>query len=94
MRHRGIQHDYRMKELAHAIVIANGEVHEAFQKIRAAEQEVYKLRAIIFREETKKKKLLEVQNQLMECQIWTEFGLPPEIEKEAFELITGQKITS
>lgn len=94
MRHRGIQHQMRMTEIAKALAVANGEIHNGFQRMRRLEKEAAEIKEFIAKHERRKTDLLRIQQQLMETQFWTEFGLPPDLANSEFERITENHITS
>lgn len=94
MRNRSLQHQMRMREVADAITVTSGETHESFNRMRELEAEAAKLmsRAKIVKQ--KAEELLALQSRLIECQQWTEFGLPSDLEKAEFERIVGREIRS
>lgn len=93
-RNPGIQNKMRMEEVATALAYTAGSIQDAFRRIRECEAEVEILKGNIEEQQKRKTRLLEIQNELMEAQRITEFGLPPDLPKEDFELVTQHTITS
>lgn len=93
-RHPGIQHEMRLQEIASQIAYASGEVQSSFSEIRTLEEKAAALKKVISDAQLKVNALLELQSKLIECQRWTEFGLPPGMLPADFKRITGHEITS
>lgn len=94
LRHPGLQSEMRMKEIATAITRASGEVQAAFSEFRELEKKAAELKSTVAVEQKKLGALLKLQSDLVECQRWTEFGLPAGMTTVEFAGITGHTITS
>jgi hypothetical protein len=93
-RHRGLQHKMRLEEIAGALAYAGGDVRSGYAELRRLEEQAAVLKKSIEAAQVRLDRLQILQTQLIECELWTEFGLPAGMTNDHFTAITGHKITS
>lgn len=93
-RHPGIQHSYRMREVAEAMSNASGIIQESYNRVRRLETEAEALIKTATIEQARLNILLGLQQQLLEAAVVTQYGLPSGMANEEFEAVTRLKITS
>ncbi len=84
----------RMKEIATAMTRYSGTVQTSFMYIRDYEEKVAALKQEILSAQSQLNRLLLLQTELIECQKWTEFGLPSGMTVAFFQGVTGEEIKS
>lgn len=92
MRHPGLQHQMRMKELAELLASSNLEVISLWRQYRELESKAADLHTKIVTAELKKTVFTNMQRELIESTSMNDYGLPLNMTRELYETMTNKRL--